>query len=109
MIENVRFENRKDLYEYMDASWDGTNLRSSADPVSRKAQMEEYMFLGLRMSQGISRADFEKCFGVAIEAIYRDVLEELKEEELLYMQEGRIALTDKGMDLSNYAMSKFLF
>ncbi len=109
LIENVRFENRKDLYEYMDASWDGTNLRSSADPVSRKAQMEEYMFLGLRMSQGISRADFEKCFGVAIEAIYRDVLEELKEEELLYMQEGRIALTDKGMDLSNYAMSKFLF
>lgn len=109
LIENVRYENRKDLYEYMDASWDGTNLRSSADPVSRKAQMEEYMFLGLRMNQGISRSDFERCFGVAIEAIYRDVLEELKEEELLYMQEGRIALTDKGMDLSNYAMSKFLF
>lgn len=109
LIENVRYENRKDLYEYMDASWDGTNLRSSADPVSRKAQMEEYMFLGLRMNQGISRWDFENCFGVAIEAIYRDVLEELKEEELLYMQEGRIALTDKGMDLSNYAMSKFLF
>lgn len=109
LIENVRYENRKDLYEYMDASWDGTNLRSSADPVSRKAQMEEYMFLGLRMNQGISRSDFERSFGVAIEAIYRDVLEELKEEELLYMQEGRIALTDKGMDLSNYAMSKFLF
>jgi oxygen-independent coproporphyrinogen-3 oxidase len=130
LIENVRYENRKELYEYMEATetiqpcgpkedgihpesadrfWIGTNLHTSADPVSRKAQMEEYMFLGLRMNRGILRTDFEKSFGIAIEAIYRDALEELKEEELLYAQEGRIALTDKGMDLSNYAMSKFLF
>ena len=109
LIENVRYENRKDLYEYIEASWSGINLHESADPVSRKAQMEEYMFLGLRMNQGILRSGFEKCFGIEIEAIYREVLEELKEEGLLYAQEGRIALTEKGMDLSNYAMSKFLF
>lgn len=131
LIENVRYENRRDLYEYLEESqkikaygpeyygvsredvketfWIGTNLHRSADPVNRKAQMEEYMFLGLRMNQGILRSDFEACFGIAIEAIYRDALAELKEEELLYMREGRIALTDKGMDLSNYAMSKFLF
>ena len=109
LIENVRYENRKDLYEYIEASWNGINLHESADPVSRKAQMEEYMFLGLRMNQGILRSGFEKCFGIEIEAIYREVLEELKEEGLLYAQEGRIALTEKGMDLSNYAMSKFLF
>jgi oxygen-independent coproporphyrinogen-3 oxidase len=44
-----------------------------------------------------------------IEAVYRDVIEQLKEEGLLTVREGRISLTEQGLDLSNYAMAKFLF
>jgi len=36
-------------------------------------------------------------------------MEELKREGLLEMREGRIYLTEKGQDLSNYALAKFLF
>ncbi len=85
-----------------------TNLHDEAEPVARKAQMEEFMFLGLRMNDGVARADFERCFGMQIEAVYRRVMDELKAQGLLAAAEGRIALTDRGMDLSNYAMSKFL-
>lgn len=132
LIENVRYSNTRDLYEYMDicgklqllppeafageqdtgnpeGSFFGSNLHVSADIISRKEQMEEFMFLGLRMNEGVKRADFERNFGVPIEAVYLEVLEKLKHQELIEMREGRIALTDRGMDLGNYVMAKFLF
>jgi oxygen-independent coproporphyrinogen-3 oxidase len=52
--------------------------------------------------------DFEQNFGISIEAIYREPMEKLKQEGLLTAREGRIMLTDKGMDLCNYAVSNFL-
>jgi oxygen-independent coproporphyrinogen-3 oxidase len=128
MVDNVRYSNGRSLYDYMEGTqkiqersfqefeaeqepeglWIGTSLHESAIPVSRKAQMEEFMFLGLRMNSGVSRRDFEQNFGIPIEAIYREPIEKLKQEELLTVREGRIMLTDKGMDLSNYAVSNFL-
>lgn len=103
LVENVRYSNTRDIYTYIKGDW-----RVEETPVERKAQMEEFMFLGLRMNAGVARAEFEKAFAMPIEAVYRDVMEELKKEELLVVKSGRIALTDKGMDLANYVMSRFL-
>jgi oxygen-independent coproporphyrinogen-3 oxidase len=128
LVDNVRYSNDRRLYDYMEGTqnireksfrefeteqepeelWIGTNLHESAIPVSRKARMEEFMFLGLRMNRGVSRMDFEQNFGIPIEAIYREPIEKLKQEGLLTAREGRIMLTDKGMDLCNYAVSNFL-
>jgi oxygen-independent coproporphyrinogen-3 oxidase len=88
--------------------WFGCNLHTEADIVSRKAQIEEFMFLGLRMKEGIARADFERDFGVPIEAVYPEIIGKLRKQGLLDMAEGRLTLTDRGMDLANYVMSKFL-
>lgn len=104
LIDNVRYTNTKDINTFIKGEW-----RESEEQITRKAQMEEFMFLGLRMNQGIARADFERNFGILIEAIYHETLEELKRKELLEARAGRIYLTDKGRDLSNYCMSKFLF
>lgn len=117
LIENVRYTNTRELYKYMEGcnklhdvgeNIFISNIHDEANEIARKAQMEEFMFLGLRMNEGVSRGDFERCFGMPIEAVYRDQIEELKREELLEIREGRVYLTDKGMDLSNYAMAKFL-
>ena len=81
----------------------------STDILSRNAQIEEFMFLGLRMTEGVTRADFERNFGMPVEAVYREVIEGLKREQLLLSAEGRISLTERGMDLANYCMAKFLF
>jgi oxygen-independent coproporphyrinogen-3 oxidase len=135
LLDNVRYSNTTDIHEYMDiitgkkigsedecvtgilsqefAQEDGTivtgtNLHEVAEKVTRKAQMEEYMFLGLRMKQGVTREGFLQAFGVSIEGIYNEVLEHLRAECLLEMSEGRIYLTEKGMDLGNYSMSRFL-
>lgn len=103
MVENVRYSNTTDIYEYLKGNW-----RETEAVIDRKEQMAEFMFLGLRMNAGIARADFQYCFGMPIEAIYRDQIEELKAQGLMQAKEGRIFLTDRGMDLSNYCMAKFL-
>ena len=66
------------------------------------------MFLGLRMTEGISRKDFSDAFGVSVDAMYREPLEKLTKEGLLCYDEGRIRLTELGADMSNYALSNFL-
>lgn len=103
LIDNVRYSNTTDLEAYLEGE-----LRAETNEVSRKAQMEEFMFLGLRMKCGVTRQQFQETFGIPIEGIYKNVLEHLKEEGLLDISAGRIALTEKGQDLSNYALAQFL-
>lgn len=128
LMENVRYSNIRELYRYLEEAeriregiWqndleDGsieelraTNLNGSAERVSRNAQIEEYMFLGLRMTEGISRDEFQAAFGLPVEAVYQEVLLHLQEEELIMKRAGRIYLTEKGQDLSNYVLARFLF
>lgn len=108
LVDNVRYSNTRELYPYMEGMDNPLELRVEQDILTRKAQMEEFMFLGLRLTAGVSRTDFESCFGVSIESVYRPVLEMLRREKLLDMNAGRIFLTDKGMDLANFCMAQFM-
>lgn len=76
--------------------------------LSRKDEMEEFMFLGLRKIKGVSEQDFYKSFKVSMDEIYKESIENLIKEGLLVREEDRIRLTDRGIDLSNYALSQFL-
>lgn len=76
--------------------------------LSRKDEMEEFMFLGLRKINGVSEQDFYKSFKVSMDEVYKDNIENLIKEGLLVREKDRIRLTDRGLDLSNYAMSQFL-
>ena len=71
-------------------------------------QMEETMFLGLRMMKGVSVSDFEKSFGRTMESVYGDVIKRLKKEQLIVEDGDYIRLTERGIDISNYVMSEFL-
>ena len=66
------------------------------------------MFLGLRMTSGISRREFEQTFGITVEAVYGAVLEQQMKDGLLKKENGRIFLSERGLDVSNYVMSQFL-
>lgn len=71
--------------------------------------MEEYMFLGLRRIKGISKADFRRTFGRSVENVYGKVLIHMYQNQLLEDTGDNIRLTEKGIDVSNYVMSEFLF
>ena len=106
LIDNVRYSNTRDLYTYLSVPAD--SLHETAAQIPRNEQMEEFMFLGLRMRDGFYRDEFTQAFGIPIEAVYGDALNHLQQEELLLKREGRIYLTDKGMDLNNYVVAQFM-
>ena len=75
------------------------------------------MFLGLRMTEGVSEAEFVRLFGRSPEEVYAGVIEKNIREGLLQRIAGRdgredgeerLALTELGMDLSNHVMAQFL-
>ena len=106
LIDKVGYSNTRALYTYLSVPAD--SLHETAAQITRNEQMEEFMFLGLRMRDGFYRDEFTQAFGIPIEAVYGDALNHLQQEELLLKREGRIYLTDKGMDLNNYVVAQFM-
>ena len=114
-INGTRFSNERDLdtYLHLDFSEEGGSsalalLRGTVEELTREAQMEEFMFLGLRMTKGISEIDFVSMFGVKIEGVYGPVIERLIGDGLLKREGVWISLTEWGMDVSNFVLSEFL-
>jgi oxygen-independent coproporphyrinogen-3 oxidase len=70
--------------------------------------MEEFMFLGLRMTAGVSAAVFEERFGRTLEEVYGNLLRRHMAQGLLEQTEEGFRLTEKGTDVSNYVMSDYL-
>ena len=76
--------------------------------LSHEDKMEEYMFLGLRMMSGVSVSRFEEKFGVSLGDVYGRQIEELTDNGLICLEEDRIYLSDRGIDISNYCLAKFI-
>ena len=79
------------------------------EALSRENQMEEYMFLGLRKMEGVTKSEFLKEFGCTMESKYSHVLKRMYAEGLMEESGDYVRLTDQGIDISNYVMSEFLF
>lgn len=103
MVENVRFRNESVLQEYLRDPF----RKEETAVLSLQEQMEEFMFLGLRLTAGVEKAQFQKLFGISMEQVYGAVLEQNERAGLL-KQESRVFLTEKGRDVSNYVMAQFL-
>lgn len=102
LMENCRFVRDGKIEGYE------KGLRRNLQQLSLSDRMEEFMFLGLRMTAGVSVQEFENCFQVPMEEIYGEVLEKLEKKGLLARQESRIFLTKQGIDVSNPVLAEFL-
>lgn len=76
--------------------------------LGRQEQMEEFMFLGLRLTEGVAEAAFLKSFGVSVDAVYGETVARFVEQGLLVREGGRIFLTPRGIDVSNPIFAAFL-
>lgn len=109
--ENVRFKNGEDLRTYLKQP---LGCREEIQALGLPEQMEEFMFLGLRMTEGVSERLFADCFGKDMEQVYGEVIAKNIRSGLLIWRgadapkERRLTLTDRGLDLSNYVMGQFL-
>lgn len=78
--------------------------------LSLSDEMEEFMFLGLRMMEGIRGPEFEEAFGVPLAAVYGETLDKLVRQGLMefYAETERYALTKRGIDVSNLVFVEFI-
>ena len=84
------------------------NYGEEPEKLTVSAQMEETMFLGLRMMKGVSKIKFLKMYGESMENVYGNVIRDMEQKGLLEDGEDFVKLTDRGIDVSNYVMSEFL-
>lgn len=104
LINNQRFSNIANVDEYM------IRLLASESPVEQESLenlsfrdiLNERIFLGLRMNEGILLSDFEK-----IDDFYSKC-QKLKTMELIEFCDDRIKLTQKGRELSNSVFSELM-
>ena len=66
------------------------------------------MFLGLRMDQGVSREQYFESFHQDMDVLYGDEIGHLKSLGLIEDRDGCLRLTDKGIDVSNVVLARFL-
>ena len=107
---NRRVHVEGDYKKYMNIKMqqDIMPLYCDIEELDKKANMEEFMFLGLRLTRGVSRHEFNEKFGIDMFELYdrqikRNIMLNLMEYNSPYLR-----LTDKGLDLSNMVMSDFL-
>ncbi len=110
LIENVRFHNGSDLDTYLLKG----PQKEDVCQLSLQEQMEEFMFLGLRMQKGVSEEEFRAAFDKSVDQVYPGIVTKYVENGLLRRvsasagQGGKIALTERGIDVSNVVMADFL-
>lgn len=107
-IEGIRFANPSDEKEYEALVKQNVQAVDRGEKLTAGEQMEEFMFLGLRLIRGISAKEFERRFQASLFSVYGMVLSGLMEEGLIDNSGECYYLTEKGIDLSNYVMAKFL-
>ncbi len=97
------------------------SIRRDYEELPVDARMEEFMFLGLRLVEGVSTIEFERLFGKEIREVYGEVIDKylamglleylkapVKENANAARADLRLRLTDKGLDVSNTVMAEFL-
>lgn len=131
LVEHQRFQNTSKLKTYLEQEYspqcegqheriaetiqlqEETGLSQTGHHIhieilDKKSEMEEFMFLGLRLMAGIFRQQFEKKFQVTLNSVYGEVLRKLKGEQLIEEVAGYVRLTEHGIDVSNYVLAEFL-
>lgn len=125
-FQGKRFSNIRDIFTYinmmeetaekfvttdsMEMLYNDTvrQLRENVTTIYIDSRMEEFMFLGLRMTCGISRSDFEERFKKDIYEVYGPVLNKYIDQGFMATAGDRIYLTDAGIDVSNVILVDFL-
>lgn len=95
LLENVRYVNQTELSEYLKG-----NFAGEKEILTEQMVREEYFFLGLRKTEGVEPGGYGEY--------YKEQIQRLQKQQLLEEENGRIRLTRRGIDVSNYVMAQFL-
>ena len=105
LVGNLRVSNVTNMEDYLLGQYEDTETQ---ELLSLREEMGETMFLGLRMTEGVSEEAFVKRYGITILDQYPGVIEKYVKQGLLERRNGHILLTKEGMNLANVVMCEFV-
>lgn len=105
LVGNLRVSNVTNMEDYLLGQYEDTETK---ELLSLREEMGEAMFLGLRMTEGVSEEAFVKRYGITILDQYPGVIEKYVKQGLLERRNGHILLTKEGMNLANVVMCEFV-
>jgi len=104
-MDGCRFAANSDMKQYLEEK---PGMFTDVEKLTKKDMEEEFFYVGLRMTAGVSLPEFERRFGVSAKDVYPGLMEMFVEEKAAVFQGDRFVLTDYGLDVSNYIMAQFL-
>jgi len=107
-IDKKRIKNIDDIQDYIEKIKRNEDVTEEIHVNDINDNMEEFIFMGLRMIEGIEINEFKERFNKDIYEVYSDIIDKNIKKELLICSSGRLFLSPKGMEISNYVMSDFI-
>jgi len=103
-IDGIRFSNTDDFSSYIK----GEYLSGESNILSKEDKMSEFMFLGLRMLDGVSKTEFFNRFSIEMEKVFKKPLSKFKKLGMIEEKGDRICLTKQAISVSNQVMCEFI-
>lgn len=103
-INGYRYSNTAKLNDYIENSV----TRAETHQVSFKEEIEEAIFLGLRLMEGINLDKFRQEYGFDLYKEFRQVIDKYINYEFMQIKEGYLRLTLNGILVSNSILADFL-
>lgn len=107
-VDGMRTSNIRPVSHYIESMNTHGHAFLHQHKVSASESMEEEMFLGLRLNEGVSKAVFLEKHGKPIEDVYGSVIDTLMSRRLLTDTGTHIALTPDGRMIGNEVFVEFL-
>ena len=104
-LDGCRFTVNPDMKQYLEEK---PGMFTDIEKLTKKDMEEEFFYVGLRMTAGVSLSEFERRFGISAKEVYPGLMETFVKEKAARFEGDRFVLTDYGLDVSNYIMAQFL-
>lgn len=104
-LDGCRFTVNPDMKQYLEEK---PGMFADIEKLTKKDMEEEFFYVGLRMTAGVSLSEFERRFGISAKKVYPGLMETFVKEKAAHFEGDRFVLTDYGLDVSNYIMAQFL-
>jgi oxygen-independent coproporphyrinogen-3 oxidase len=107
-VDGVRWRNVSATAEYVARIQSGHDVRQDVRLLSQASRVEEALFTGLRLNDGINESAFAARWGIFPWARYGDALEPRIEAGHLWRSAGWFGLTRSGMLVANDVLATFV-
>lgn len=107
-LNKVRYNNLDELEKYEKIIYSGKKPIGWEEKLGIKDEIEESIFLGLRMNEGIKFKDFYEKYNFNFKEEYKNEIINLKKLKLIKINNDVMKLTQKGREISNSVFVEFM-